>query len=107
MGLEPVKELRQALQLTESEVLKLNKSAYGLEDAPYLWYCTWVSELTSLGMEVSPFDPYTFVLRSKEDPSKLAGILGIHVDDGIGGGNHEFNEVINQLEQTYPLGQRS
>jgi hypothetical protein len=85
MGLEPVKELRRALSLSDQEIVKLNKSAYGLVDAPFLWYCTLTSELTALGMEVSPFDPCTFVLRCKEDPSQIAGILGIHVDDGIGG----------------------
>ena len=55
-------------------------------------------------MEVSPFDPCTFVLRCKEDPSQIAGILGIHVDDGIGGGNQQFHDVINQLEKKYPFG---
>ena len=104
MGLEPVKELRRALSLSDHEIVKLNKSAYGLVDAPFLWYCTLTSELTALGMEVSPFDPCTFVLRCKEDPSQIAGILGIHVDDGIGCGNQQFHDVINQLEKKYPFG---
>ena len=104
MGLEPVKELRKALSLSDHEIVKLNKSAYGLVDAPFLWYCTLTSELTALGMEVSPFDPCTFVLRCKEDPSQIAGILGIHVDDGIGGGNQQFHDVISQLEKKYPFG---
>ena len=104
MGLEPVKELRKALSLSDHEIVKLNKSAYGLVDAPFLWYCTLTSELTALGMEVSPFDPCTFVLRCKEDPSQIAGILEIHVDDGIGGGNQQFHDVISQLEKKYPFG---
>ena len=104
MGLEPVKELRRALSLSDQEIVKLNKSAYGLVDAPFLWYCTLTSELTARGMEVSPFDPCTFVLRCKEDPSQIAGILGIHVDDGIGGGHQQFHDVINQLERKYPFG---
>jgi hypothetical protein len=106
MGLEPTSEFRQALNLTDQEILKLNKGAYGLVDAPYLWYCTLVNELVSLGMEVSPFDPCTFVLRDKQSPDKLAGILGVHVDDGIGGGNEQFHEVIRKLEQKYPFGSK-
>ena len=106
MGLEPTNEFRQALNLTDQEILKLNKGAYGLVDAPYLWYCTLVNELVSLGMEVSPFDPCTFVLRDKQDPNKIAGILGVHVDDGIGGGNEQFHEVIRKLEQKYPFGSK-
>ena len=70
MGLEPTKELRHALKLKENEIVKLNKSAYGLVDAPYLWYCTLIDELVSLGMEVSPFDPCACVLRSKSDPKQ-------------------------------------
>jgi hypothetical protein len=106
MGLEPTNEFRQALNLTDQEILKLNKGAYGLVDAPYLWYCTLVNELVSLGMEVGPFDPCTFVLRDKQDPNKIAGILGVHVDDGIGGGNEQFHEVIRKLEQKYPFGSK-
>ena len=59
MGLDPVPELRRAMGMQPHEIGKLNKSAYGLIDAPYLWYCALVSELTSLGMEVSPFCPCT------------------------------------------------
>ena len=106
MGLEPTSEFRQNLQMNDHEILRLNKGAYGLVDAPYLWYCTLVKELVALGMEVSPFDPCTFVLRDKQDPTKLAGILGVHVDDGIGGGNEQFHEVIRLLEQKYPFGSK-
>ena len=45
MGIEPVKELKAALNMTDQEVGKLNKGAYGLIDAPFLWYCALVTEL--------------------------------------------------------------
>ena len=57
-AIDPVPELRRALNLRSNEVCKLNKSAYGLIDAPYLWYCALVSELVNLGFEQSPFDPW-------------------------------------------------
>ena len=53
---------------------------------------------------MSPFDPCTFILRDKNDPQQLAGILGIHVDDGVGGGNDQFHELLNKLEQKYKFG---
>ena len=46
-----------------NEMAQLNKGAYGLIDAPYLWYCALVKELMRLGMEACPFDPCVFVLR--------------------------------------------
>ena len=63
IGIEPVPELQQALQMKPSEVGILNKSAYGLIDAPYLWYKAFVEHLLSLGMQPCPFDPCLFVLR--------------------------------------------
>ena len=54
MGLDPVPELAEAMQLRPGEICKLDKSAYGLIDAPYLWFKTLCEELTQLGMQSSP-----------------------------------------------------
>ena len=62
--------------------------AYGLVDAPYLWFCALQEELLRLGFETCPFDPCVYILREKEhgkSTNRIAGILGVHVDDGIGG----------------------
>ena len=61
IGLEPCPELRQALALKDGEICRLVKSAYGLIDAPFLWYQALSSELVGLGFEISPFDPCLFV----------------------------------------------
>ena len=109
MGLDPVPELRQAMSMGPNEVGKLNKGAYGLIDAPYLWYCALVQELTSLGFETSPFDPCLFILREPpESPQagQLAGILGVHVDDGLGGGNQYYDQKIKLLEKKFPFGSK-
>ena len=89
------------MQLSNEEVCKLDKSAYGLIDAPYLWFRTLHDELISLGFVSSPFDPCVFVLREPKTQS-LAGVLGIHVDDGIHGGNEYFHQQISKLEKKYP-----
>ena len=117
--IDPVSELRDALNMKSNEIAKLQKGAYGLIDAPYLWYCALVQELTRLGMESCPFDPCVFVLREdsyvpdNEQPrpagtspatGPIIGVLGIHVDDGICGGNQKFQHVIKLLEKKYPFG---
>ena len=107
IALDPVPELRKALDLKPQEICKLNKGAYGLIDAPYLWYCALVTELTRLGFETSPFDPCCFVLRSPpkgDQPGQLEGILGVHVDDGIGGGSPYFESKIQELEKKFAFG---
>lgn len=101
---DPVPELRRAMNMSPQELAKLNKGAYGLVDAPFLWL---VEELTKLQFEPSPMDPCLFVLRhpsTDQQPGRLAGVVGIHVDDGIGGGDSYFDEQIRKLEQKFPFG---
>ena len=103
LGLEPVPELVDAMKLKSNEICQLVKGAYGLVDAPYLWYKTLQAELIRLGFRTTPFDPCTFVLYDSQG-IKPQGILGIHVDDGLCGGNETFLEKLRQLETKYPFG---
>ena len=105
IGIEPVPELSKAMSLKENEVCKLDKSAYGLIDAPFLWYKTLCEELRELGFQASPFDPCLYVLRHPET-KELSGALGIHVDDGIHGGDAYFHSQISKLETKYPFGSK-
>jgi transposase InsO family protein len=105
MGMEPVPELAKALQLAPNEVCKLDKSAYGLIDAPFLWFKTLSEELINLGMQPSPFDPCVFILRHPKT-NEISGVLGIHVDDGIYGGDEYFHSQISKLEEKYPFGSK-
>lgn len=103
LGLEPVPELATAMKLQEDEICQLVKGAYGLVDAPYLWYKTLQKELLSLGFRASPFDPCVFLLFD-EEKGNPKGILGIHVDDGLCGGDEDFHRKLQQLESKYPFG---
>ena len=105
LGLEPVPELRKSLCLKDEEICQLVKGAYGLVDAPFLWYKTLQAELLTLGFTASPFDPCVFLLWDPEK-QRPQGILGIHVDDGLCGGNAQFHDVIAKLERKYPFGAR-
>ncbi len=80
------------------------KGAYGLVDAPYLWYRTLRNELINLGFQTSPFDPGVFVLYDSQ--KKPIGVIGIHVDDGLCGGTEEFHQKLQQLEKKYPFGSK-
>ena len=73
MAVEPVPEIRKAMQMTPDEVGQLNKGAYGLIDAPFLWYKALVGELTRLGLETSPFEPmcYSSSVGPKVPPKKV------------------------------------
>jgi hypothetical protein len=41
---------------------------------------------------------------SNDQGPKIHGVLGIHVDDGIGGGDETFERAIKLLEKKYPFG---
>ena len=103
IGLEPCVELAQAMTLKPNEICRLVKSAYGLIDAPYLWYKALSEALLKLGFETSPFDPCLFLLRNPKT-LKPHGVLGIHVDDGLCGGDEVFREKIGLLQKQYPFG---
>ena len=105
LAIEPVPELSQAMQLKRTEICKLTKSAYGLVDAPFLWYQALKKRLIELSFEESPFDPCVFILRNPQS-GEPEGILGTHVDDGLGGGNSRFEAKIRELESTFPFGSR-
>ena len=106
IGIQPVTEISRAMKLRDDEICYLKKGAYGLIDAPFQWFMALHRELCSLGFTQSPFDPCMYVLWSEESPEIPAGILGVHVDDGLCGGNAEFQTKLNQLEKKFPFGSK-
>ena len=105
IAIEPVPEMVKAMNLQSDEVCKLVKSAYGLIDAPFLWYTELDRQLKALGFIPSPFDPCLYLLH-EEGKTEPAGILGVHVDDGLCGGNEVFHAKIKELETKFPFGSR-
>ena len=103
LAIEPVTEIVNMMKLNPNEICKLEKGAYGLVDAPYLWYQAILEELLKLGFEQSPFDPCLFILRDSSTGTP-DGILGLHVDDGLCAGNQRFLDKLTLLEQKYPFG---
>ena len=111
LGVEPPQEMRVMMNLKPWECCELRKSAYGLVNAPLLWYEELQNSLTSLGFVKSPLDPCLFVLpkTSSQGPTtepQIHGMVGIHVDDGIGAGDSRYHEAIARLEAKFPFGSK-
>ena len=105
IAVEPVPEMVSAMNLEPNEVCRLVKSAYGLIDAPFLWFTELDKTLRSLNFIPSPFDPCLYLLH-KEGAQEPSGILGIHVDDGLCGGDSYFMSKIQELEKKFPFGSK-
>ena len=60
LGIEPVPELSEGMKLKGNEICQLVKGAYGLVDAPYLWYKTLQAELIQIRFSNDPFRPVHF-----------------------------------------------
>ena len=90
--------------LSDDQVCELLKSAYGLVNAPYLWYQELKESLLALGFQMSPLDPCLFSFVGKDQ--KVHGVLGVHVDDGLCAGDQEFEKVLKLLEQKFPFGSK-
>eukprot|EP00439_Symbiodinium_sp_Y106_P037702 s4135_g4.t1 len=103
LAMEPPKELRQLLNMRDDEVCQLLGNAYGRVDAPLLFYKELSSQLEELGFIRHPLEPCVFLLYTQDT---LNGILGIHVDDGVCGGDATFLQKIQALQKTLPFGSR-
>lgn len=106
LAMDPVPELRELMGMTQNEVCLLEGNAYGRVDAPLLFYREFRQKLESIGFVAHPLDGCLFLLRNTENPEVLDGILGTHVDDGIGGGNHRYDEALMILQKSLPFGSR-
>lgn len=103
LAMEPPKELRKILGLKDDEVCELLGNAYGRVDAPLLFYKELCKQLLALGFTRHPLEPCVFTLYQG---GVLRGILGMHVDDGVGGGDEVFKKKVDELQKVLPFGSR-
>ena len=106
LGIHAPKEVASALNMKENEQCGLVGGAYGRIDAPFLWYQSFRETLEELGFMTCPLDGCVFSLITKDTQGKprVRGVLGIHVDDGIGGGDEYFMKTIDRLREKYSFG---
>eukprot|EP00438_Fugacium_kawagutii_P017712 Skav207315 [mRNA] locus=scaffold2296:325139:333057:+ [translate_table: standard] len=84
------------------QLLKLNKTCYGLTDGPYAWYQHVSRVLEELGYTKSRADPCVYYLLDNQD--NLEGIIGLATDDMIHGGGKRHWRNMNWLRSNYQMG---
>ena len=104
LAMEPPKELRELLGMEKHQICLLEGNAYGRVDAPLLFYREFRKCLEEVGFAAHPLDNCLYLLRDPKDPKILNGIVGTHVDDGLGAGNHKFSYALQQLQKKLPFG---
>ena len=101
LAMDPPREVRKALNMSDDEVCQLLGNAYGRVDAPLLFYKELSSQLRDLGFIRHLLEPCVFMLYTGH---KLHGLLGMHVDDGIYGGDELFEQKLELLQKKLPFG---
>ena len=85
-----------------NKLWKLKKCPYGIADAGRHWYLRVLKELKSLGGRQAKLDPGLFMWH---EDGNLIGIMAIHVDDFLFGGNDFFHaHVIEHLRNILTIG---
>ena len=107
LGIQAPPELREALNMGPQDECGLDGGAYGRIDAPYVWCQELRKALLDLGFQQSPFDPCLYTLSERDSTGLVhhRGILmGVHVDDGICGGDSEFHAALEKLRSRFSFG---
>lgn len=101
LAMEAPAEFKALLGMGHSKVCLLQGNAYGRVDVTLLFYKEFRKRLESVGFLAHPLDNCLFLLQN---PKKLDCILGTRVDDGIGGGNENFEAALRKLHEALPFG---
>ena len=99
---KPPSEIKEWMNLSEDDLFRLEKAAYGLAEAPRAWFLRLSREMASAGLQVSQLDPCLYSLKNSS--GELVGVCGVHVDDIIGGGTPEMDAVLSKMRQKLPFG---
>ena len=113
--IQPPADLANWLKLGPDEQIKLRKAVYGLVDAPRRWHQRLARELRNAGFVPLRTDECVWILASDAKDKTTAnsewaprqhvhGVLGVHVDDLIGGGDQKWQKAIAQLRQALEFG---
>jgi hypothetical protein len=97
----PPDDVRKMLNADQDTVLRLRKAVYGLVNAPKKWWDRLKKSLLAHGFTSCALDPCAFVLKKG---GKISGVLGVHVDDVLGGGDELFDRVMNEVRREFDFG---
>lgn len=85
------------------ELMQVVKSAYGLSEAPRLWYLRACELLQQVGMTEIPFCRSTFIAA---DEKGCFAFCGLHVDDGFLAGdpkNPKFEALRQKINESFNI----
>ena len=99
--ISPVDDVRQKLNLDHETVFRLRKAVCGLVNAPKKWWDRLKKSLIEHGFTSCALDPCASLLRKS---GKIHGVLGVHVDDVIGGGNETFDRIMTTVRKEFDFG---
>ena len=85
----------------QDHLFEVIKPIYGLNDSPQKWFLKFDRIVKGLGWTQSKLDHCIYFLWVGQ---KLQGILGVHVDDVLlGGQGRVFESSIQKLRDTFPF----
>ena len=88
--------------------MRMLKSAYGLADAPLLWYQEADRRLRKCGWQRHPLDKCCYLLNKMNDKKELqcVGMLILHVGDILVSGDRSdfYKQALKQLRATFDFG---
>ena len=99
--ISPPDDVRQMLNLDNETVLRLRKAVYGLVNAPKKWWDRLKKSLIEHGFTSCALDPCALVLQKS---GQIHWVLGVHVDDAIGGGNETFDRIMTAVRKEFDFG---
>ena len=99
--ISPPDDVRQMLNLDHETVLRLRKAVCVLVNSPKKWWDRLNKALIEHGFTSCALDPCAFVLRKS---GKIHGVLGVHVDDVIGGGDETFDRIMTTVRTEFDFG---
>ena len=84
------------------QLYEVVKPIYGLNDSPQRWLTKFANTVKEDGWIQSRLDHCVFFLRNKQ--GHLKGVLGVHVDDVLlGGQGVDFEASIKRLREKFPF----
>ena len=98
---EPPREVRDKVQITREQVLKLETAVYGLRNAPRAWWKRVVRDLTETGWVQHQLDQCTFMFMNG---TELVGLIGVYVGDFLVAGCDDdpvFSAALSKLKGTF------
>ena len=95
--------VKPPVEAKTNKLWKLRKTIYGLKDAARAWYEKVIAVMGELGGEKSSFEPTIFIW--KKDNGEVRGMVCIHVDDFLFGGDESFEGVIIRLKGLLKVGE--